>query len=304
MTNELVVDNKLISEPGIYDIPPEVYHGQPCVEPSIGSSGLRMLLNECPAKYWFHSPLNPDRPPEESKVHFSIGKTANDLLLHGEEWFWGHNHVLGYETLQTKAAKAEKVEAEEAGKNVINKKQWAEIQAMTEAFAEHPFASAAFMSGRSEPSLFWQDRETGVWLRCRPDFLPSALRHIPDYKTAASAKPEDFKRSIYNYGYHMQAALYLDGIENVTGTKPQSFYFVVQEKEAPYIVTCQAVEQIAVDWGRIQNRKAIHLFAECLEKNEWPGYARDVIEVGLPFYAEMELQRQHEAGRFDVEEVA
>ena len=100
----------------------------------------------------------------------------------------------------------------------------------------------------------------------------------------------------------MQSALYVDGIEAVTGAKPLSVYFVVQEKTPPYVVTCIALDSVAIEWGRIQNRKAIHEFARCLETGKRPGYADDVVEMALPIYAERELERLHEHGRFDTEE--
>lgn len=59
-----------IDRPGIYELPMEVYHGyrgEPCVAPSISSSGLRQMI-DCPAEYWWNSPLNPNRPRVDEPV--------------------------------------------------------------------------------------------------------------------------------------------------------------------------------------------------------------------------------------------
>lgn len=288
----------LIDKPGIYDLTIDEYVADPCAMPSISSHGLRMILNECPAKYWWNSPLNPQMP-DVDKDAWRIGRAAHVLLLE-PELFRAQIHVMDEGVnFTTKAARAERDEAIEAGKTVIKHEQYEIIEAMRDALAAHPFAGAAFRNGKPEQSLVWQDNETGVWLRCRPDFLPNAIRHIPDYKTAASSKPEDFRKQAWNLGYHMQAALYLDGIEAVTGAEAKSFFFVVQEKQPPYVVTCIALDPISIEWGRVMNRKAIHIFADCLKSGRWPGYADEVVEVELPHWAEAELQRQHEAGRFD-----
>ena len=289
---------RAIAEPGIYDLSLAEYLADPCAVPSISSHGLRQLLNECAAKYWWKSALNPDRPAIETKP-MNFGKAAHDWLLVGET-FLETIHVLSDScNLQTKAGKAERDTAKAAGKVVIKAAEFETVKAMHAALQAHEFAGAAFRNGQPEKSLIWQDRETGVWLRCRPDFLPAAIRHIPDYKTAVSSQPEAFRKQAWNLGYHMQAALYLDGIEAVTGTAPKSFFFVVQEKEPPYVVTCIALDPIAIEWGRIQNRKAIATYAECLRTGKWPGYANEVVQVELPYWAEADLMRQHEAGKFD-----
>lgn len=291
-----------ITAPGIYDnITLAAYHGSEiCPTPSISSSGLRAIL-DCPAKYWWNSALNPARETVE-KRSFSVGKAAHDWISLGDDEFFKTNMVLPEDHSNTTKAGKEIVAAYRAqGLNVISAKDFETIKAMRDALLRHEFAAASFKRGKFEPTLAWQDEETGIWLRARPDFLPDALQHIPDYKTATSAKPSEFSKAVFNYGYAQQAALYLDGIKAVTGTEPQSFYFVVQEKEPPYVISVIALEQAAIHWGRIMNRKAIHTFARCLETGHWPGYAEDVVEVGLPVWAEKDLERQNEKGAFDVE---
>jgi exodeoxyribonuclease VIII len=49
-----------------------------------------------------------------------------------------------------------------------------------------------------------------------------------DVKTTQDSSPEAFKRSAYKYGYHRQAAFYMDGMG------ADEFWFAVVEKEAPY----------------------------------------------------------------------
>lgn len=288
-----------IDRPGIYDLPAAVYNHEPCAAPSIGSSGLHTILEDCPAVYRHASALNPDRPVFDTEA-FVIGRAAHMLLLEPDRFFATVEVLDARVNLRTDRGKAKRGRALRAGKTVLTMARFAEISAMRDAVMAHPFAGNAFADGQAERSLVWRDAETEVWLRCRPDFLPTALRHIPDYKTAKSAKPERFARDAFAYGYHMRAAHYLDGIAAVTGTRPDAYYFVVQEKTPPYLVTCVTLDAVALDWGRIANRKAVHLFAECLAADRWPGYADAVVDLPLPGYAQAELQRADEAGRFSV----
>ncbi|WP_422366377.1 PD-(D/E)XK nuclease-like domain-containing protein [Pelagibius sp.] len=287
-----------ITTPGIYNISLADYHNDPCEEVSISSSGLRTIDAGCPKLFWVNSPLNPHREHFTTPA-FEFGRATHDWLLQ-KETFWDHNHVLGEGVkLTTKAGRAERDAALAEGKTVIKHEEFQSVQAMRQAVLEHEFAGAAFENGQAEPTLAWKDEETGVWLRCRPDWLPAVQDWIPDYKTAVSAKPAEFQRAVWNHGYHMQAALYLEGIEAVTGKAPRNFFFVVQEKKAPFIVTVIALDRIAIEWGQQQNRRAIRVFADCLERDTWPGYSSRVEQIGLPGFAEYQLQQRHEAGEFD-----
>lgn len=181
-----------IDKHGIYDLTLDEYLAYPCAMPSISSSGLRTILNECPAKYWWNSPLNPEQEAIDKDAWW-IGRAAH-LLLPEPELPREQIHVMGAGVdFRAKAAKAERYEAIEADKTVIKDDQYQTIKAMRDALAEHDFAGAAFENGKPEQSLIWRDQETGIWLRYRPDVLPTARLHILDYKTAASSKPEDFR---------------------------------------------------------------------------------------------------------------
>ncbi|MDX2458705.1 MAG: PD-(D/E)XK nuclease-like domain-containing protein, partial [Gammaproteobacteria bacterium] len=265
-----------IAEPGIYDVPADLYHADPCAEPSIGAGGLHTLITDCPALYWHASALNPLRPAFDTKAYL-FGRAAHLLLLEPQRFFAGVKILPHGFRANSDAGKAVLGAARRVGQMVLKMAEFEVLVAMKTAVMAHDFAGMAFLDGQPERTLVWRDTETGVLLRCRPDFLPANGRHIPDYKTAASARPDRFVRDAYAFGYHMRAAHYLDGIAAVTGTAPDSYFFVVQEKTPPYLVTCVTLDSAAIDWGRIQNRKAIHLFADCLAADRWPGYADEVV---------------------------
>ena len=119
--------------------------------------------------------------------------------------------------------------------------------------------------------MFWRDSEFGVWCRTRPDYLPPHRRYLVDYKTSVSADPREFGRRMLDYGYHQQAAWYLDGVQAVTGDLPERFAFVVQEKTPPYLVSVCWVDADSIEIGRELNRFAIGIFAHCLRSGECRG---------------------------------
>ena len=287
----------IITEPGAYlDIANEDYHRDPDLlpEPSLSSSGAKHILSASPYHFWFDSPLNPDRPPEDDKPHFSIGKAAHDKVLLAERWP-EHYHVLpdGF----SRAAKkkwADAIEeadaAAKAGLTVLRAQDAEVVDRVVASLMAKPDAMAALTNGVTEETLVWKDEETGVWLRARPDFRPNsitnggAIRVVSDLKFVAPthASPEGFARAIANFGYHQSAAFYFDGIEAVHGVAPTHWLHIPVEREAPYSVSLYALPDEDIERGRVLNRKAIRLFADCLMANRWPGYADEPVEVGLP----------------------
>jgi hypothetical protein len=52
-----------------------------------------------------------------------------------------------------------------------------------------------------------------------------------DYKTADHANPAAFAKSALDYGYHQQAAWYLDGLRELGISDDAAFLFIVQSED-------------------------------------------------------------------------
>jgi len=263
-----------ITEPGVYPgLPAEVYHAQ---RDSLSSSGARRILETCPAKFRYGK--------QEHKPEFDLGHAAHALVL-------GDGPVLAVidaTDWRTKRAQAERDAAREQGHVPLLRSEYEQVVAMARALREHPLAAALLAEeGAAEQSIFWRDRETGVMLRCRPDWMTP--RWYVDYKTTADASPDAIARSIHKWGYHQQAAFYLDGL-TAGGFEDLPILFIFQERTAPYLVTVVQLDEQAMAIGAQRNRRAIDLFAECLHTGHWPGYANDVVLTSLPPYALRDLE--------------
>lgn len=289
----------IIDKPGIYDMPNDVYHRDPAITPSLSASGMKKIINECPARFWWENRrLNPQAEEKRTKA-LDIGRAAHLWLLQGEQ-FSNEIAVMPPDLdLRSNAGKAFAAQAEGEGKSVIRAHEFEAIKAMREAAMRSKLVREELSNGEAERSLFWQDEETGVWLRCRPDWLPTALQFIPDFKTTEDAHPDEFRRAVNKYGYHIQAAHTLAGIEAVTGHRPEGFRFVVQEKKPPYLVSVCALDDEALMVGAAYARRAIRIFSDCLSRDRWPGYDGDVCTIGLPNYAVSEYEAMEAIGLFD-----
>lgn len=275
-----------IVAPGVYDIPADLYHADPVPGGSLSSTGARKLLRpSCPALFKYERDHG-----QAPKRAFDLGSAAHLLVLGS-----GPSIVIvDAPDWRTADARRQRVEARGMGAIPLLEWEYEQVQAMAEALRAHPIARALFSpgNGRPEQSLFWQDRPSGVWLRARPDWLPtwtgSGRLIVPDYKTCVSAEPEALRKAVHNFGYHQQAAWYLDGIKalNLHGDTEPAFVFVAQEKTPPYLVTAFEVDVVALQIARRLNREAIDLYAECVRTGHWPAYSDAIELISLPPWVE------------------
>ena len=140
--------------------------------------------------------------------------------------------------------------------------------------------------GRSELSLVWIDPVTGVTCKARHD------RHSPviaggaviDLKTTRDASPASFARSIFNYGYHRQGALYLNGAQT-HGLPCEHYVIIAVENTEPHACAVYRLDEAAIVAGQQEVDALLYRYARCIETNEWPGYPSEVQDIALPEWA-------------------
>jgi len=142
----------------------------------------------------------------------------------------------------------------------------------------HMGATSLFTSGMAETAGIISDF-LGVNCRIKPDYRTD--NHIVDLKTCVDARPDPFVRSVINFSYQVQAALYVDVAETIDGKK-RDFYWVAVEKDAPYAVAVYKASEEMLEHGRQQYRKAIDLYKECAALDLWPAYSQQVQTLELP----------------------
>lgn len=149
--------------------------------------------------------------------------------------------------------------------------------------------------GQAELSLRWQDEETGLPLKARLDRLSPRIAGgaVVDLKKTKNASRSAFERVVWTYGYHVQGGLYTDGSE-ANNLDAEHFAIIAQEDFPPYATAVYRINEAALDAGREQVRPLIRLYAECVEKNEWPAYPTEVRDLALPDYAWSSIDRARE----------
>lgn len=286
-------ENRVIQYPSmILDMPSAEYHARP----EISSHDLGRIL-EAPAKY-----LHGKQHPREATPAMRLG-TLTHLAVLEPELFASSVVVMPDDAPSRPSSRQrfakkpspdtvtaclwwDEFERETIGKDIIDAGELELLFAMRDAVSGHP--AAAMLLGKiasTEASVFWVDEQTGVQRRMRTDALAPSLKLIIDLKTGIDVSPDGFARAVANFGYHRQAAYYIDGMRAITG-EDWRMAFVAVEKDAPHLVGVYVLSDAAVEQGRQEIRAGLETAARCIETDEWPGYSPQVVALDLPRWAQ------------------
>lgn len=179
----------------------------------------------------------------------------------------------------------DEIEAQVVGNRIpLNKSEFQACRAISSRIHKHKIGSALFSDGDAESSIFWTDQETGVDCRGRIDWLKHDSMEnrwiITDIKSTTNASPLSFQRDVFKYGYHIQSAFYWDALLQLD-MQPSSFVFAVWEKKQPYASAFYYLTPELLELGRKEYKRLIRIYAECLNKNSWPGY-EDIQPISIP----------------------
>lgn len=278
------------SVPGIYaGISNADYHAGP----GISKSGLDVLA-VAPAKY-YDTYISPTRVRRDETAAMRFGTLVHTAILEPHEinrWLVMDKVDRRYK--EGKAAYAAALEeAEASGRLLVDRDEYDTIMAMSTSFygarvSEH------FDTGVPELSVYWIDEDSGVFCRCRPDWLGSDA--IVDLKTTDDASPDGFRRSAMKWRYHVQAAFYLDGL-SANGIELPYFIFAAVEKHRPHLVMGHGAGHNFIESGRREYKRLLKLYADCASSQQWPSYG-DYAELELPRWANDSL------ADFDIDAIA
>ncbi len=283
-------DGKPISSPGIYSrVPMEIYHSADlCVGPSVSSSGLRTIFADSPLDFWIYSPLNPNRLEKPDSEAFILGRAAHHLML-GEEDF-ARYYVRRPAELNGKSWNSLRIDckewlglAAEAGQVVLKDGQIASCEGMAgilpwqagldSGLKHNALVRAGAMEGLVEHTIIAQDPETGVWLKARPDVIPTGSREFMDFKTSADVSDEAIRKTLDSFRYDMQADLASTCLEQAAGYRFEAFGFVFADKKPPHATNVIELDPTDLEEAAKDNRTALRTFARCIDTGRWPGPA-------------------------------
>lgn len=249
-------------------------------DPRISASMLRELAR---SPLHFHARHIAKTAPREETPAMRFGSAFHAAVLEPE--VFANDYVTATWDARTKEGKARRDEATASGKIVLTEDDGETIRAMARAVHEHPVASVILGARtHTEHPIVWTDPLLGIECKGKPDAVCRLGDRVSivDLKTTSDAGEHDFARSIANYDYHLQAAMYLRGWREVSG-EWASFTFIAIEKSAPYAIGIYELDEEAIAKGTVRLLGLLQILKTCREADAWPGYAAKTI--GLPKWA-------------------
>lgn len=180
---------------------------------------------------------------------------------------------------------------------VLKPEEWEMLHRMHAAVMAHPVASRLITGapGVAERSVYWEDEETGLLCRCRPDWWRQD-GIVVDVKTTEDASLDEFQRSISGWRYYVQDPFYMDGMTAAHQAghfpegwaAPKLFLFLAVEKSACVVdgvalgVAVYGLDEESKALGRKEYREDLQTIAECTAAGRFPGYGDKAQIISLP----------------------
>jgi exodeoxyribonuclease VIII len=138
--------------------------------------------------------------------------------------------------------------------------------------------------GDVQKVITWEDKATGAPLKLKEDkILKNGL--LANMKVTGDIDPASWARSVLNWSYHAQAALYLDGAwqaEKIDGP----MIWVVVSRDPPCECICYTPDEECLALGHRRNEATIQELVDRRSKADWRGRFRDEIQtLTLPAWA-------------------
>ncbi len=295
-----------ITKPGIYfDVPERDYHADPLPEPSLSNSVAVAILHQSPAHAHAMHPRLGGENEFDSASNLDIGSAIHAGVTRTEAAL----HVINADSYRTKDAQTQRQQAWEAGKIPLLIGQFEGVKRAIDAarrqIVVHEIAPD-WRAGRGEVTVAWQENVGGVefWCRARVDWLPESGEAVYDLKTTAgTADPDTWTRRLFDGGYDMQAAFYARGLRAVGARKRPEFRYAVLEQKRPHALSVAALDPQAVHMAGEKVEMALHLWAECIKADRWPGYPNRICYAEAPPWEatkhEMRKERARHAREID-----
>ena len=268
------------------DITIEQYHAN---RTHLSATTLKKARESLKHFHWFRE----GKIVQEDKPHFSFGNAFELALLDPKDYL--NKVVVMPENEWIEGALAEKPELqkprnsgyyqkayakfteENKGKYTINdtgKESFDVIEEMLSSCYQDKYIQGLIKNTEYQLSLFWDDPQTGIKLKTRPDICKRKKNVIVNVKTTEDGSPTGFSKDMVKYDYPLQAIIEMSGCLN-TGLMDEIdlYLWLVCEKVAPFNATIYEFRK--EDHGAVRDSLQFTLdrIKKSEEQNKWPGYS-------------------------------
>jgi hypothetical protein len=272
-----------ITKPGLYfDVPCDDYFADPCPQPSLSNSGIGILLSQSPQHFAAQHPrLNGGIDACKATAQMHRGSVVHRLALGaGKDYV-----IIDADSYRTNDAKAQRAEAEAAGKVPILAATFEQAEDQAIVVRQHLEDILLGEPFVPEVVLAWQieTRSGLIWARGMIDAWCPTLKLAVDLKSTVDASPAAATRRMVNGGYDTQNAWYTAGLGHVIGDPGRvRFVTLFGENDPPFASHAVTIDEAwrSSSWDLCE--EAAEIFASCLKAKQWPGYPREPQRLSPP----------------------
>ena len=261
-----------------YGISPKDYHAwefnkeDPAKGP-ISTSLFKAWLNDGPLKFRHAA-------KRESSAAMSWGSLVDCLAFtpqHFEQDFVLKEdcpHLSAGGAVRSSAAKEWMMDQAEQGKNVVGRDQWETALTAVARLKQTPASGEILEKGHYQVAMVYTPQD-GIPTKGLIDVLPQHLDHddcIADLKTTSVNlyRDGDLSRQVAQYGYHIQAALYLFLWSKLSDDTRRRWKIIWQSSAPPYEVRVTELTDEWLDAGRAVIMKCLPIMVKHFHKKHFP----------------------------------
>jgi hypothetical protein len=262
------------------NIPNEIYHSD---KSHVSSSQLNNLRRS--PKYFLENFLN--RVQRKPSPQMELGSLIHHAILESEDFGKRKIIVPNFGDLRLKENKKIKEEfiahlPIDAIKITIEQAEI--ISRCSNSILNNPTAIKLLKNGIFERSGYFS--HLGINQRIRPDCYRPDIGVLIDLKTTSELTTEGFSKSIYQYGYDLQMAMYKKGCETIDDITIKACVYIVLETEPPYDMAIWTLDEGTLEYGLVRYETALDTLKECIESNNFYGIQKESHStIAIPTWA-------------------
>lgn len=261
---------------GFYENMP--YEDYALVDALNGSSIVHMRRS--PLKY-----RNMKDNPQEASPAMLLGTIKHRMILEPhlmeEIAVWG----LKEEEKVRRGKVWDAFQAEHAGKTILTEDEYEETTGTARAALLSPLIDRYVSApGPTEVSMFWRHPYTKRRMKARLDKWIPSMNMVVDLKATRDCTSYRFGGQSAALGYHIKMAIQSEGVEVLTGRKPDMRLAAIESK-APYEPAVYRVTKDVILQGLEEKDALIAKLDECEALNQWPPEQECETDLILPSWA-------------------
>jgi hypothetical protein len=227
-------------------------------------------------------------PGVKASPAMKLGTAIHALTLEGRSTFIAPppEHLTPSGNLSEKKATVAWVEEIEASGYIVASPETTERIERTSASVREVLSTLGdpHKYGQVEQPIYWE-HISGVGCRCLPDILTPG--GIIDLKTTDELDERKIASKIWDLGYWLQAAHYLEGASKHLGHRITKFIFLFAETNAPYRTWMRELDDDYLSWATDRRHSLIEEYQRRKHENDWADPGEATVElVKRPKWAE------------------